>query len=154
MAFIRLGSSVRIRPQPHMKTCSKCKAEKPLEEFNFKNKAKGFRQSHCSQCQKAYQKQHYTANKAVYVKRAVDAAPAQRARWRKFIASLNLKCTQCGEDHPAVLDFHHTDPSIKETHPSNMRHSKARFLKEIEKCVVLCSNCHRKLHWDERHNHQ
>lgn len=29
-------------------------------------------------------------------------------------------------------------------------YSKERILREIEKCVVICSNCHRKLHWKQR----
>jgi hypothetical protein len=58
-------------------------------------------------------------------------------------------CKKCGETHPACLEFHHRDPAGKEMNISVMayRLSKPKMLAEIEKCDVLCSNCHRKLHW-------
>lgn len=58
------------------------------------------------------------------------------------------KCEECGEDHPACLTYHHTDDD-KFMPVSNMvsdGHSKKAILEEIEKCQVLCSNCHRKEH--------
>ena len=63
-----------------------------------------------------------------------------------------LFCTQCGENHPATLDFHHHTP-----HPDNkkinalMKASRFKFAKQeiAEKCIVLCANCHRKHHWDD-----
>lgn len=60
-------------------------------------------------------------------------------------------CRECGEKHPACLEFHHRDPSQKElTLASKMGQlGMGKLLAEIAKCDVLCSNCHRKLHWDE-----
>ncbi len=61
----------------------------------------------------------------------------------------NLKCEKCPEDHSACMDFHHEDPGKKEiTIAKAIQHrwSRKRILKEIEKCIVLCANCHRKLH--------
>lgn len=74
---------------------------------------------------------------------------------RDWLAQLkiNLVCRVCGEDHPAALDFHHKDPATKEysvarmvTGPYNLEQLKA----EVDKCEVLCSNCHRVLHWEEK----
>ena len=61
-------------------------------------------------------------------------------------------CIRCGEQHIACLDFHHRDPNEKELTLSLAiaRASLERLQKEIEKCDILCSNCHRKLHWHER----
>ncbi len=73
-------------------------------------------------------------------------------------------CQDCGENHPAILDLHHTDPSTK--HPSLrsrqvddgtgrrtykgwMGMSFADIETELQKCIVLCSNCHKKRHWEE-----
>ena len=64
-----------------------------------------------------------------------------------------LKCIQCGESHPATLDFHHhtPNPANKKIFElvKNGRYSLA--MSEIaQKCWVLCSNCHRKHHHEER----
>ena len=64
-----------------------------------------------------------------------------------------LSCKSCGENHPATLDFHHRDPKEKEATVSSLLanlKSKDSILKEIEKCDVLCANCHRKHHHSER----
>lgn len=66
----------------------------------------------------------------------------------------NLSCIECGETHPGCLDFHHRDPSQKKADISKT-HLKGwsldRVKQEIEKCDILCSNCHRKLHWLQKH---
>ena len=65
-----------------------------------------------------------------------------------------LSCIKCGFSHPAALDFHHREKSEKEFDPSRMRDytNKKKFLIEIEKCDVLCANCHRILHYNENNN--
>lgn len=45
------------------KICPRCEKEKILEEFSFKNKAKGIRHSHCKQCQRANKKKYWQRNK-------------------------------------------------------------------------------------------
>lgn len=65
----------------------------------------------------------------------------------------SLKCSKCDENHPATLEFHHIDPSKKDFAISKMRNayrSKEKALEEISKCIVLCANCHKKLHWEEK----
>lgn len=60
-----------------------------------------------------------------------------------------LKCQVCGENDIVCLDFHHNNPDEKEYNISHMvsrGYSKERIMKEINKCSVLCANCHRKLH--------
>ena len=60
-------------------------------------------------------------------------------------------CMYCGEKHPACLDFHHRDRTTKEGHIGEFRKfGLQRVLAEIAKCDVLCANCHRKHHRDER----
>lgn len=54
-------------------------------------------------------------------------------------------CTVCGETEPWVLDMRHIDPAEKERALGNSATLKT-FLKEADKCVLLCSNCHRKVH--------
>lgn len=66
-----------------------------------------------------------------------------------------LKCETCGEPHFATLDFHHKDPLQKDIAMSKVHlwgWSKEHIMIEMKKCSVLCSNCHRKLHWEEKQN--
>ena len=66
-----------------------------------------------------------------------------------------LRCRDCGIDHPGCLVFHHVDRSTKDTELANAVRrgwGRKRILSEIAKCVVLCSNCHAKLHAREDRN--
>ena len=75
-------------------------------------------------------------------------------RWRKKIHDwineykLSNGCCVCGYNKYAeVLDFHHN--SEKEFDIGRCRKLE-RTKKEVEKCIVLCSNCHKELHLKER----
>src|SRR5260221_325425 len=59
-----------------------------------------------------------------------------------------FKCSHCPEQDSRCLDFHHLDPKTKLfcISTASVRISTERILEEIKKCIVLCSNCHRKLH--------
>jgi hypothetical protein len=61
-------------------------------------------------------------------------------------------CVNCGESHPACLDFHHIDPLTKRMEVSKMVNiglCVEDILREIKKCIIVCANCHRKEHWKE-----
>lgn len=82
----------------------------------------------------------------------IDKRKAEIYQWFEEYR-ISIFCVECGESHPACLDFHHLDASEKDLEvPLAVRRgwSKERILKEIAKCVVLCSNCHRKIHYNER----
>jgi hypothetical protein len=57
-------------------------------------------------------------------------------------------CLFCKEDTPCVLDFHHLDPKEKDYQIGSMAPNLSwkSLKRELDKCVILCSNCHRKLH--------
>jgi hypothetical protein len=60
-------------------------------------------------------------------------------------------CCRCGESDPACLDFHHRDDTEKEMNISEMithGFSKAKLRAEMQKCVILCANCHRKEYYE------
>jgi hypothetical protein len=72
----------------------------------------------------------------------------KRAAWFAKL-KCGLRCKDCGESHPACLDFHHRNPKEKLGNISfivTSAWSEQRILKEIAKCDILCVNCHRKLH--------
>lgn len=58
-----------------------------------------------------------------------------------------LKCSRCGENDVACMEFHHTDPNQKEGNIIQMvaKGPKA-VIRELKKCIVVCSNCHSKIH--------
>jgi CRISPR/Cas system-associated protein Cas10 (large subunit of type III CRISPR-Cas system) len=127
--------------------CNTCKTEKPETEFALKNKVTGKRSSKCKTCHAKYVKKHYKRNKAAYIKRALDDKENQRQKRNELIQSIRKECAHCGENHPAVLDFHHLDPNTKDDHIASIW-SRKRIIEEAKKCIVLCSNCHRKLHYE------
>jgi len=134
------------------KICGICKQELELNLTNFATHSKRGFQSNCRICHKKYRQQHYLANKDKYIKKA--------KKWtQNFVNKFNefkqtLKCSRCEENHPRCLDFHHLDPSKKEKSISQMINygNIEKIKKEIAKCIVLCSNCHRKLHYEEQQN--
>ncbi len=61
----------------------------------------------------------------------------------------SLFCSKCGENDPRCLDFHHLDRAQKDVEVAQLvteGYSIDRIMREIEKCVILCANCHRKEH--------
>jgi predicted HNH restriction endonuclease len=100
--------------------------------------------------QRGYSKKHYDKN-AGKVKAAVKKSKdSWRADWKAFKATLS--CLECGVNHPAVLDFHHIDPEMKNAsvHSLVQSGSYRKALEEVQQCMVLCSNCHRVYHYNER----
>jgi hypothetical protein len=84
-----------------------------------------------------------------------QAYQAQQAkglnRKKYFIEKLGGKCNICGyKKNIAGLTFHHLDPSIKEME-INIRqmsnNSMKTLTKEVEKCQLLCHNCHMEVHY-------
>lgn len=101
--------------------------------------------------QREYSKAHYERNKAASIERVRLQKIKARQEWENFKAS--LQCIKCGENHPATLDFHHLvkDSSNKKINRLTANGAYKQAMVEIQtKCVVLCSNCHRRHHYDER----
>lgn len=124
-----------------MRICPKCKISKKDEEFGMIKNSKldkiyrNGRTCYCESCRKQYQKD-------------------KRDELRKWYIDLKstLKCSKCGYSHPAALDFHHIEDKEKGNEIAAIisRRSKKFILKEIEKCIILCSNCHRVLHYNKK----
>ena len=69
---------------------------------------------------------------------------------KRCVEYLGGKCSKCGYDeHLAALEFHHLDPKDKDITLGKVMNRKWDSLKkELDKCVLLCSNCHRIEHSD------
>ena len=87
------------------------------------------------------------ANRTKINKQSVDR---QRKRKQEAVALLGGKCNDCQHEYPlSCYDFHHIDPTQKDVNPSVVLSRKYEtFLTEINKCVLLCANCHRIRHFE------
>lgn len=121
------------------KICTKCGRELPIEQFNFRDKSKGTRRADCKECHSGHMKAKYQEKK--------QEIQQVKTGW---------SCQKCGYNKcPEALDFHHTDPSQKETTIARMianSYSLEKAMEEIQKCIVLCANCHREFHYLEKEN--
>jgi len=94
----------------------------------------------------AYQR-WYLKNRSEEIDR-VKKRQKNTMEWLKGLKE-NMECFDCGETHPTVLDFHHQDEKTMGVPAmASSGYSRKRIREEIEKCIVLCSNCHRKRHTD------
>lgn len=115
------------------KTCTKCKQDHPISNFWKQRKAKDGLNTWCKDC---------------IVEGMKEGA---RKRKRAAVEQFGNTCYRCGgEFNAAVFDFHHIDPTTKETSIAVLLQSLAlehpKVQMELEKCVMLCSNCHRTVH--------
>lgn len=81
----------------------------------------------------------------------------RRERLREFYKQIkrNSACAQCGENHPATLQFHHCNPAEKDFNLAEILkdgYGLEKIKREIEKCIVLCANCHAKYHYENDPN--
>ena len=133
-----------------MKNCSKCGIEKDLTDFSKNKKKKDGYSFWCKECHEEYKKKHYLENKEKYLDKNKKHHLKMKA-WLKELKQ-SLKCSECPEDHIACLDFHHeSNKEMSVSKALNYGWGKDRILKEIAKCKVLCSNCHRKFHWSNNY---
>ncbi len=136
-----------------MKICSQCLTEKSLLEFTFKTKNSDGYESACKACLALKRKIYYENNKQKEIKRIANVKLRNR-EWYKNL-KLQLKCSYCNENHISCLQFHHLDPAEKEDNIVSMMQNnlgKQKIINEMNKCIVLCANCHFKLHWNLRNS--
>lgn len=136
------------------KICSKCKRELEITNFRWKNKAKGLFHSQCKDCQKAQEKLHYQESLERQTNVRATADSQKIINMRVVDEARQAGCKKCGEKRPYVLDFHHCDGDEKIATINRMIKSSSveTLRKELEKCDVLCANCHREFHYLNFHN--
>ena len=129
-----------------MKLCNTCKEEKSFTEFHKHSKSADGHVPRCKQCSKHANRDWFNRNRQQVLSK-------RRQRIQQLLEESNeLKaqsgCVCCVEKEPACLDWHHINPSTKDHNISYLIENIRRdlMLVEIEKCVVLCANCHRKVH--------
>lgn len=125
-----------------MEICARCKRTDVQFGSRTKN-GKVTRQPYCKECNKAYHKEHYAANKQLYIQ---NNKARKNNLYLAFLEYLrNKNCSDCGNNDARVLEFDHRDSAEKILEVSTLvrRVGKQKLSEEIAKCDIVCCNCHR-----------
>lgn len=89
----------------------------------------------------------YYRNRSLEIERA-NARIDEIKRWFHEFKRDEVDCVDCGEGHPACIEFHHPndDKTASVARMVTNGHGRDRIREEIAKCVPLCANCHAKRH--------
>ena len=123
-----------------MKTCSRCKIEKPLTDFGGIKRVNSWCKNCCSE--------YYRQNKDSH-KRSMQQWEKERNKELRDIAFDYLKsgCIDCGETNILTLEFDHKDAKMGRENSvarlMNKRCNPEKLIEEIKKCEIRCANCHR-----------
>ena len=81
---------------------------------------------------------------------SLDPVVAHRRRRKlRAVTHMGSACYACDRDGPpALFEFHHSNADEKDfgLSESGIPHRWERVVAELEKCVMLCANCHREVH--------
>jgi len=134
-----------------MNTCKKCgeTKEDSLFKKNYKKNGSNYLgpTNLCKACEFKDNKIYIEKNREVYNTKARDK---RNQRKKEGVQYKGGACEHCKEVvHIAAFDFHHVDASTKEFDPGLMgTHSKEKYFAELDKCILLCANCHRIEHFN------
>ena len=101
---------------------------------------------------KEYQRIRKNLKALRYKLRNVESVINWRRRMkRRLIKYKGGKCTKCGynKDVPGAYDFHHRNPKEKDFRISGSCRSWDTLEKEVDKCDLVCRNCHAEIHNDD-----
>lgn len=125
----------------NVKTCSECKLELPEAEFyTYVRKDRTTLYARCKKCHRARLKKVYPKEK-----KNRDRRNQRKQAYDKINDLKKGPCVDCGVSYPpCVMDYDHVrGTKFKNIAKMIGRNSMAEVLKEIEKCDLVCSNCHR-----------
>lgn len=136
------------------KLCPKCDTVKPTTSFHKDKKGKMGHAHYCKECANRKTREYHkskSSDETWVLKRRKDVSQKQKAAKLKAIEYLGGKCFDCGGSFPPyVYDFHHLDGETKLDNPSRfLRGSWDLAVAELDKCVLLCANCHRGRHFND-----
>ena len=130
------------------KICSGCGKERDAEQdFNWRHKERGIRQTRCKYCQSQVSKQHYKNNKQSYFDRVrTREVLVIEDNQKKLVDYLHHHpCIDCGQTDFRVLEFDHVrgNKSNNIARMMGQGFSWSTIKAEIAKCEIRCVNCHR-----------
>lgn len=135
----------RLRYQENKEKLS----EKSKELYRIKKEEIKLRTSIYRANNKEKLKEYYSNTKEIQIQQVLQRRENNKA---EYILLKGGKCEICGFEYngenAACFDFHHENPEEKEYNPSiAIRLRREKALKELEKCQLVCANCHRLIHY-------
>lgn len=126
-----------------MKLCTSCKQILPKASFS-KNRAKADGlQTACKQCKKIWYDNYYLTNPKEKARLARDRDANRDANYAWIAGLKAAPCADCGVSYPTcVMDFDHQGDK-EFSIGASMTKSRAALQREIDKCELVCANCHR-----------
>ena len=120
----------------------------------FKDKNR-YQSEEWKEYQRNYQRSWYQRHRTKRLARIYE----RKAATIEYVQEIKsqLRCADCGEHHPATLQFHHVNSEDKMFNVADaVRNGLGldRIKKEISKCIVLCANCHAVRHYNMRNTKQ
>ena len=116
-----------------MKKCGKCKKIKNDFEFPHNKCTKTGLYSYCRVCESQIKKLEHQKEVQIFHKLKING------------------CAICGYNKCFdALDFHHSNPENKKFQISSIKLNKKDFIEELNKCILLCANCHRETHVEKK----
>jgi hypothetical protein len=112
------------------RNCPKCKKVKPIADF-YNRRGREGSSCYCKACTNSH------------------AIERQRVFKIKCVEYKGGCCSLCGyKKYLGALEFHHENPSKKEFNIAREGSTKFndRIKKELDKCILVCANCHRECH--------
>lgn len=97
----------------------------------------------------ATRREWYRKNADKEIARTGKVTKARRIKIKAWINDVKAKegCCKCPENDPICLDFHHIGDDKEAAISTKITNwGKEKLQKEMNKCIIICSNCHRKLH--------
>ena len=127
--WLKKHNLTTFKPIVNTRECPCCKNNLPLDAF-YARRGKDGSSVYCKEC---------TSDQSL---------KRQRALKEQAIQYKGGKCSVCDySKYQGALEFHHLDPSEKDFTISQVRHTSfEKIKKELDKCVLLCANCHREVH--------
>lgn len=129
-----------------MKTCGLCKEEKELTEFNKKT-GRDY-QPYCRLCDNKKSRERYAANREHHIKTIAKRNKIYKKEIDEYVRNIKsmTPCADCNSKyHWFQMDFDHVrgekDRAISEMVKNKV--SLKKIILEIEKCELVCANCHR-----------
>ena len=119
-----------VKHDKETKQCTLCLVDKPLNDFYVK-KSRGKAHTYCKVCLNA------------------KTIERQRKIKQDAVEYKGGSCERCGYDnYIGALHFHHLDPNIKDVSwkTFKLRKFNDAFKAELDKCILLCANCHAEMH--------